>query len=481
MGFETGERAGEYRITGVLGAGACGEVYRAEHTITKRVEALKVLAPNRPHSGEEERRFLREIQLHASLAHPNIASVHNAFSTRLGLVMAMELVEGESLETILQRGRVRLEAGIEYILQVLSALGHAHANSVLHRDVKPGNIVIAPNGTVKLTDFGLARQAANPRLTQTGTPAGSPYYMSPEQIHGVAPLDARSDVYSTGAVLYEVVTGRRPFEGESAFEVMQAHVESVPPAPIALNPAIGPVLNQVILTALEKDPGKRFQSAAEFHEALEAAQREMKQAPLARRGVFSVRRVRTVGVAAAIALALGAIILAGVIRYGEGSGPAKGPEPAPAQAARPSPALLAPVVETPPPPEAAPLETAQPETPAVTEEAAAPAETREPAAAVKKIRPPRTALTHSPELPAALKPTLPIEPAPASDSPEPLAVEAVPSEAVVDTAVPNPEGPKAEAPPQKRGNRVWRALGKIAQPWKSLKKDQPKPSQAPPE
>jgi serine/threonine-protein kinase len=117
MGFEIGESVGDYRITGVLGAGGYGEVYRAEHTITKRLEALKALTPGRSHTAEEEQRFLREIQLHASLAHPNIASVHNAFSTKLGLVLVMELVEGESLEAMLQRGRIPLEAGVDYILR----------------------------------------------------------------------------------------------------------------------------------------------------------------------------------------------------------------------------------------------------------------------------------------------------------------------------------------------------------------------------
>lgn len=487
MGFETGERVGDYRITGVLGAGGCGEVYRAEHTITKRVEALKVLSPGRLHSPEEEQRFLREIQLHASLAHPNIASVHNAFSTKSGLVLVMELVEGETLEAKLQRGRVPLQTGIEYVLQVLAALGCAHASSVLHRDVKPGNIVIAPNGTVKLTDFGLARQAAEPHVTQTGTPAGSPYYMSPEQIHGVAVLDARSDVYSTGAVLYEVATGSRPFQGESAFEVMQAHVECAPPAPIMLNPAIGAALNQVILKALAKDPGQRFQSAAEFRDALEKARRELRLAEVERRGggwrALGLRRARTVGAAAAIALALGAIILAGVLRYGEDNGQAKQTEQAPAPIAVP-PAAPPQVVEAPPLPEVAPPEPAEPEAFPVTD-AAALREAKETAPPARKVRPQRTTAAHVAEAPspAITKPAgEPIPaPEPAGDRIEPAATEAAPSEATADAALPEPEQQKAEAAPKKRGNRVWRALGRIARPWRSSKKPEEQQPQTPPE
>ncbi len=468
MSFEIGERVGDYRITGVLGAGGSGEVYRAEHTITKRVEALKVLAPGRAHNTEEEQRFLREIQLHASLAHPNIASVHNAFSTKLGLVLVMELVEGESLEAILRRGRIPVETGVGYVLQVLSALAHAHANSVLHRDVKPGNIVIAPDGTVKLTDFGLARQTANPRLTQTGTPAGSPYYMSPEQIHGVAPVDARSDVYSTGAVLYEVAAGRRPFEGESAFEVMQAHVECAPPAPIEIEPALSPALNQAILIALAKDPGQRFQSAAEFRDAIEAACAGNGRIPAAAR---RAPRAMAVGLcaAAAIAVALGAIILAGVVHSGED----KAVAPAPAQPVQAveAPAPAAPPQEVPPPPEQ----------PAVIEETAAAPEVREPPPAPKKVQ--RVSRREPPPAaqPKPVSQPLPVDASePAADS-APVAGEAGESVPAGDAAAAETEQPKVEAAPKKQGNRLWRALGRIARPFKGSKKPEAEPSQARPE
>ncbi len=470
MGFHIGEHVGDYRITGVLGAGGCGEVYRAEHSITKRVEALKILAPGRAHSADEEQRFLREIQLQASLAHPNIASVHNAFSTKLGLVLAMELVEGESLEAILERGRIPLETGIDYVLQVLSALGYAHASAVLHRDVKPGNIVVAADGTVKLTDFGLARQAAKPKLTQTGTPAGSPYYMSPEQVHGVGPVDARSDLYSTGVVLYEVVTGRRAFEGASAFEVMLAHVERAPAPPIEVEPTISQALNRVILTALAKEPSGRFQSALEFRDALEAAKRDSKLARPKRRG-RGFLRVKALWAAAA-ALALGAIILAGVVRS---SNTARQPE------VQPAPVALEPVKQVETPPEA-PAAAAQ--VPVV--EPAAPPETleAETVPASKKVRA-RVAAAQRREPPKAEAPKRVQEPV--SESPGKPAEGAdvggpkVP-ETMVDSAARPAAEPKAEEASKKRGNRLWRALGRIARPWKSsTKKPEAEDAQEPPQ
>ncbi len=338
---------------------------------------------------------------------------------------------------------------------------------VLHRDVKPGNIVIAPDGTVKLTDFGLARQTANPRITQTGTPAGSPYYMSPEQIHGVAPVDARSDVYSTGAVLYEVAAGRRPFEGESAFEVMQAHVECAPPAPIEIEPTLSPALNQAILTALAKDPGQRFQSAAEFRDALKAACAGHPIPAAAR----PARRALAVGLCAAvIILALGAIVLAKVIHSGDDKAAAA---PAPAQPVQTleAPAPAAPPQEVPPPPEQ----------PAVIEETAAVPEEREPPPATRKVQ--RVSRREPPpaEQPKPVSQPLPVdvsEPVVDSAPPAPAAGEPVPA------ADPEPveaDQPKVEAAPKKRGNRVWRALGRIARPFKGSKKPEAEPSQEGPE
>jgi tRNA A-37 threonylcarbamoyl transferase component Bud32 len=269
MSLEVGTQLGEYRILSKIGSGAYGDVFEAEHEITRRRDAIKVLVDGHLHVAQDEQRFLREIQVQASLHHPNIAAVYNAFPTPHGLVLVMELVRGEPLSAILARGRVPLQQGIGFALGMLEGLSYAHTQGVVHRDIKPENIIVTPDGSVKLTDFGLARSISSPRLTQSGAFAGSPCYMSPEQGLGTGVIDWRSDTYSAGVVLYEIVTGRLPFSGETVFAVMSAHQDSAPRPPIELDPAIGIELNQVILTSLEKDLGKRFQTAAAFHTALE--------------------------------------------------------------------------------------------------------------------------------------------------------------------------------------------------------------------
>ncbi|MBZ5618111.1 MAG: protein kinase [Acidobacteriia bacterium] len=269
MSLEVGSQLGEYRILSRIGGGAYGEVFEAEHVITRRRDALKVLVDGHVHVAEDQQRFLREIQVQASLQHPNIAAVYNAFPTPHGLALVMELVRGEPLSAIMARGRVPLAQGIGYALGMLAGLSHAHTQGVVHRDIKPENIIVTPDGSVKLTDFGLARSLASPRLTQSGEFAGSPCYMSPEQGLGNSVVDSRSDTYSAGVVLYEIVTGRLPFTGETSFAVMSAHQSSPPQPPVELDPTIGTELNQVILTALEKDLARRFQTAAAFHAALQ--------------------------------------------------------------------------------------------------------------------------------------------------------------------------------------------------------------------
>jgi serine/threonine protein kinase len=263
-----GALLGDYRIIQCIGAGAYGQVFEAEHVITGRHDAIKILAGSR-HLEDDEHRFVREIQVQASLQHPNIAAVYTAFRTAQGLALVMELVPGEPLSAILSRGRVPVERGIAYGLGMLEGLAHAHAHGVVHRDIKPENIIVTPEGTVKLTDFGLARSLASPRLTQNGVLAGSPCYMSPEQALGTCPVDSRSDTYSAGVVLYEILTGRLPFLGETAYAVILAHQTSAPPPPAEFAPEITPELDQLILASLEKDVAKRFQTAAAFHAALQ--------------------------------------------------------------------------------------------------------------------------------------------------------------------------------------------------------------------
>jgi serine/threonine-protein kinase len=269
MSFQAGDTVGAYRVIGMLGSGGVGDVFRVEHTLTMRQEAMKVLAGGRPRAGDEAQRFLREIKLQASLNHPNIAAVHHAFWKGEDLVMVMELVEGDNLRSLLKAGRIPLQSALNFASQVLDALDYAHQRSVVHRDVKPANILITPGGGVKLTDFGLAKAPSDSRLTQTGAVMGSLYYMSPEQVCGAATLDARTDVYSLGVVLYEMATGSRPFEADNPFSLMQAHVQQAPAPPRQVDQSLPPELDEILLTALAKEPDRRFSSAGAFRDAVE--------------------------------------------------------------------------------------------------------------------------------------------------------------------------------------------------------------------
>jgi serine/threonine protein kinase len=268
--FENGAVIDAYRIIGTLGSGGMGQVYRVEHTLTRRQDAMKVMAGGRQAAGIQAQRFLREIQLQASLNHSNIAAVHHAFWLDDDLVMIMELVEGATLQSVLQGGRLPLTSALNYATQVLVALQYAHEHGVVHRDVTPGNILIAPGGVVKLTDFGLAKAPRDMRLSQSGAVTGSLYYMSPEQVRGSAALDERTDIYSLGAVLYEMSTGKRPFEAGDPFSLMMAHVQQAPVPPLRIDPNLPAALSQILLTALAKEPDRRFSSANAFREALES-------------------------------------------------------------------------------------------------------------------------------------------------------------------------------------------------------------------
>jgi serine/threonine-protein kinase len=161
--------------------------------------------------------------------------------------------------------------GVDYICQVLGALSYAHERGVVHRDVKPPNILVTTQNVAKLTDFGIASKQGDPRLTGAGTALGSLYYMSPEQVMAATP-DGRSDVYSVGVTLYELVTAQRPIQGDSFFTIMQAHLERIPTPPRELSPQVPPELSHIILKSLAKDPAARFQTAAEFQQALRALQ-----------------------------------------------------------------------------------------------------------------------------------------------------------------------------------------------------------------
>jgi len=268
--YAVGQKLGDYEILGVLGAGGMGKVYKVRNTISDRVEAMKILLPNLADQKELADRFLREIKLLASLNHPNIAALRTALTLDNQLVMIMEYVDGVTLASRLQQGPVPVADAVYYIDQVLAALVYAHQMNVVHRDIKPGNMMLTPQGVVKLMDFGIARPGNEAGMTITGTTLGSLNYMSPEQVKGES-VDARSDLYSVGLSLYEILTGRLPFRGESGYSLMVAQLQQAPEPPIVLRPDLPKPLNDIILMVLAKEPEKRFQSATAFRNALKTA------------------------------------------------------------------------------------------------------------------------------------------------------------------------------------------------------------------
>jgi serine/threonine-protein kinase len=274
MAWTPGTRVGDYEIVGTLGYGGMGEVYRVRHTISDRMEAMKLLRAG-PASGTQAQemmdRFVREIRLLANLQHPNIATLHTAFRHQEELVMIMECVEGEDLGRRLPVG-LTLEESLRYTRQVLEALRYAHGRGIVHRDIKPSNIMITPRGEVKLLDFGLALATAlgtpDQRLTTTGALVGSMHYIAPEHISG-EPHDARSDIYAVGVTLYEMITGRLPIEGSTHIQVIAGHLQHAPVPPNQINPKVPAVLSATVMRALAKNPRERWQTAEAFLAALD--------------------------------------------------------------------------------------------------------------------------------------------------------------------------------------------------------------------
>jgi eukaryotic-like serine/threonine-protein kinase len=268
LSLRLGDRIGDYEVIGMLGAGGMGAVYQVRQLISDRIEAMKVLLPDLELTPELGERFMREIRLQASMNHPNIVSLHNALRVNNQLLMVMEFVEGQTLADAARRGPLRPLQAIDVLTQVLAALEYAHTRGVVHRDVKPSNIILTSQGVVKLMDFGIARGVDDfGVLTQAGAAVGSMYYMSPEQVAGEN-VDGRSDVYAAAVTLYEILTGERPIKGRSAAEVLDAQLRQQPVNPKLLAPTMPDDLARIVLRGLEKRPANRCQSAAEFRDEL---------------------------------------------------------------------------------------------------------------------------------------------------------------------------------------------------------------------
>ena len=270
-----------YEILERVGQGGMGAVYRARQLSLNRIVALKVLSPSLAHDKSFVQRFQREAKLAARLTHPNLVQVYNVGEHRGRRYIAMEFVEGPSVDKLIDLyGRVAEDEAVDIAIGVACALSVAASQGIVHRDVKPSNILLSAEGTVKLTDLGLAKPIGEDDLhiTQAGAAVGTPNYMSPEQARGSPRIDSRSDVYSLGATLFHMLTGRPPFEGKTPFETLRKHVDEPPPSPRELNPALSREVAEIVLRMLAKAPERRPQTPEEAGEALRDLRRRRAQA-----------------------------------------------------------------------------------------------------------------------------------------------------------------------------------------------------------
>jgi eukaryotic-like serine/threonine-protein kinase len=263
---------GRYRIQRKLGAGGMADVYLAEDQELGRRVAIKIL--NGRHANDDQfiERFRREAKNAAALNHPNIVSIYDRGEAEETYYIAMEFLDGRTLkELIVSRGAAPVNVAIEYARQILSALRFAHRHGIVHRDIKPHNVLVDAEGRVKVTDFGIAR-AGTSQMTETGSIVGTAQYLSPEQARG-GEVDPRSDLYSLGIVLYELLTGKTPFEGDTPVEIAMKHLSATPKPPSKLRADIPRELDMVVLRALAKNPDDRYQSADEMEADLERVAR----------------------------------------------------------------------------------------------------------------------------------------------------------------------------------------------------------------
>ncbi len=263
-----GTKLGRYLIIERLGGGGMGVVYRAQDTELHRMVALKVLPPHLCRQPEYLNRFRAEAQAQARLNSPYVTMLYSLLELPAGEVLVLEYSDGQTLEQrIKSGGPLTPSEAVRIFDQALRAVEHIHTLGVVHRDLKPGNIFLTRDGRVKLMDFGVAKIMDQPDHGGHRTMVGTLLYISPEQINGYT-TDFRSDVYTLGVSLFETVTGRLPFERRTDYALMHAHVQERPPRPKDLERGVPPALEAVILKAIEKDPNRRFQSAAEFRKAL---------------------------------------------------------------------------------------------------------------------------------------------------------------------------------------------------------------------
>lgn len=267
---------GRYQIVRELGSGTMGVVYEAYDPQIDRTVALKVLRPDRVSNEAFRVRFLKEARAIGRLSDPHIVTIYDVGEDHGTIYIAMEYLKGEAFDTVIRSGRLAVANCIDIARQVALTLDYAHKRGIVHRDIKPSNIILTKANQIKLTDFGIARieDAAAALQTQAGEILGTPVYMSPEQIKGEA-VDGRSDLFSLGVILYEMIVGRRPFGGNNIVAIFKAIAQAAPEAPAQLDPFVPKSLSDLIMTSLARSPAERFQNGHQMAEALKTVSGEM--------------------------------------------------------------------------------------------------------------------------------------------------------------------------------------------------------------
>ena len=270
----------KYKILSEIGEGGMSIVFLAEHIILKRKYAVKMLAHHLTKTPEFEERFLKEGLAQAQLLHENIVQIIDYIKEDDNTFLLMDYIRGVCLDKlIMQKGKLKESECYQIMGDILSALNFAHMNRVIHRDIKPSNIIIANTGKALLMDFGIAIMLGDKRLTATGTNIGTSWYMSPEHVTRPREIDHRSDVYSMGIVLYEMLTGDVPFDGETDYEIKDKHVRKPPVPPIEKNSSISMAMNNIVLKSIAKNPDERFNGCGEFLGYIQALKNEKLEKP----------------------------------------------------------------------------------------------------------------------------------------------------------------------------------------------------------
>jgi eukaryotic-like serine/threonine-protein kinase len=269
MSLQVGRKTDEYELLDVVSSSPTRVIYRVKNIAANRIELMHVMPGSLHDDRERAERFIREMRILATMSHPNIVRFYGTVVVDGQVTMTTELYEGVTLTERLQLGPLTLGEALPIMRELLSAVACAHEHGIVHREVTPNNILLIPGGCAKLAGFTYAKSSSDFDLTRVGTMLGDITYMAPEQIRATNAADARSDLYALGAVFFEMVTGAPPFHSISQFDVMMAQVNSPPPLPSERNPQLGKQVDAVIVKALTKEPGERYQTALEFRQALD--------------------------------------------------------------------------------------------------------------------------------------------------------------------------------------------------------------------